>query len=136
MLPLGMCKHVLNAQVSVRFPCCFKFFDCIDCHDDTSGHPAKASHDVVFQCKKCDRCFRKDLRCARRRVRGGPCPAVTPLRPPPPTRHFEAADECCPYCGNVYVLEADTPAARHAAEQEAERAAERAAAAAGGGPTE
>ena len=56
------CKHVLNAQVSVRFPCCLKFFDCIDCHDDVGGHPAKFAEEIVFQCKKCSRCFRKDLR--------------------------------------------------------------------------
>lgn len=28
-----MCKHVLNAQVRVRFPCCLKFYDCVDCHN-------------------------------------------------------------------------------------------------------
>jgi uncharacterized CHY-type Zn-finger protein len=58
----AQCKHVLNAQVSVRFPCCLKFYDCIDCHDEVGGHPGKHAHEIVFQCKKCDRCFRKDLR--------------------------------------------------------------------------
>lgn len=27
-----MCKHILNAQVSVRAPCCKMWFDCPECH--------------------------------------------------------------------------------------------------------
>jgi len=28
-----MCIHILNAQVSVRAPCCLKWFECVECHD-------------------------------------------------------------------------------------------------------
>ena len=40
---------------------------------------------MVFACKKCRKCFRKDA------------------------REFEDADEYCPHCDNHYVLPAKTP---------------------------
>ena len=42
---------------------------------------------MIFACKKCKKCFRKD------------------------TTEFEEADEFCPYCDNHYVIEAKTPKA-------------------------
>ena len=51
-------------QVLVRFPCCLKFYECIDCHDEAdSSHDPTRETEMVFQCKKCDKCFRKNLAC-------------------------------------------------------------------------
>lgn len=43
--------------------------------------------EMVFACKKCKKCFRKDA------------------------REFEDSDEYCPHCDNHYVLDALTPKA-------------------------
>ncbi|KAI0127482.1 zinc finger protein [Xylariales sp. AK1849] len=80
-----MCKHILNAQVSIRSPCCRKWFDCADCHHETETHPLKQTLDMTFACKKCKKCFRKDA------------------------QEFEEADEYCPHCDNHFVLEAVIP---------------------------
>jgi len=55
-----MCKHVLNAQVAVRAPCCRKWFECPECHREASDHPLKKTNELVFACKKCKKVFRKD----------------------------------------------------------------------------
>ena len=81
-------KHILNAQVSIRSPCCKKWFDCADCHRETADHPLSQSSEIVLACKKCKKCFRKD------------------------PEEFEDADEYCPHCDNHYVLEAKTPQAK------------------------
>lgn len=57
-----MCKHVLNAQVSIRSPCCKKWFDCATCHQEKEDHPLLQSFEMVFICKKCKKAFRKDAR--------------------------------------------------------------------------
>lgn len=44
--------------------------------------------EMVFACKKCKKCFRKDA------------------------NEFEESDEYCPHCDNHYVLEAKTPKPR------------------------
>ncbi|EFW98971.1 zinc finger protein [Grosmannia clavigera kw1407] len=82
-----MCKHVLNAQVSIRSPCCHKWFDCVECHREQEDHPLMQRFEMVFACKKCKKCFRKDA------------------------REFEDSDEYCPHCDNHYVLDAITPKA-------------------------
>ncbi|EMD92478.1 hypothetical protein COCC4DRAFT_58035 [Bipolaris maydis ATCC 48331] len=82
-----MCKHILNAQVSIRSPCCKKWFDCAQCHEEQSNHPLMQTFDMTFICKKCKKAFRKDA------------------------REFEDADEYCPHCDNHFVLEAKTPKA-------------------------
>ncbi|PKI82395.1 hypothetical protein MVES1_003375 [Malassezia vespertilionis] len=80
-----MCKHILNAQVAVRAPCCRKFFDCPECHAETQDHALAKTTVLAFLCKKCRRAFRKDM------------------------EHYEDADEFCPHCDNHYVIEAKTP---------------------------
>lgn len=55
-------KHVLNAQVSIRSPCCKKWFDCAVCHQETADHPLLQSFEMIFICKKCKKAFRKDAR--------------------------------------------------------------------------
>ncbi|KAJ6256647.1 hypothetical protein Dda_8512 [Drechslerella dactyloides] len=80
-----MCKHVLNAQVSIRSPCCRKWFDCPDCHTESETHPLLKVAELTLVCKKCKKAFRKD------------------------SREFEEADEYCPHCDNHYVLAAKVP---------------------------
>jgi uncharacterized CHY-type Zn-finger protein len=80
-----MCKHILNAQVSIRAPCCKQWFDCSECHNEACDHAIKKSYEMVFACKKCKKCFRKD------------------------TREWDAdSDSFCPHCDNCFVLEAVT----------------------------
>ncbi|KAL5612972.1 hypothetical protein BROUX41_003950 [Berkeleyomyces rouxiae] len=80
-------KHILNAQVAIRAPCCRKWFDCADCHAESETHALRQQVDMTFACKKCKKCFRKDA------------------------QEFEEADEYCPHCDNHYVLEALIPKA-------------------------
>ncbi|AEO69456.1 uncharacterized protein THITE_2146429 [Thermothielavioides terrestris NRRL 8126] len=82
-----MCKHILNAQVSIRSPCCRKWFDCPECHAEQESHPLLQRFEMTFACKKCRKCFRKDA------------------------SEFEEADEYCPHCDNHFVIEAVTPKA-------------------------
>ncbi|KAK4455992.1 hypothetical protein QBC34DRAFT_388565 [Podospora aff. communis PSN243] len=82
-----MCKHILNAQVSIRSPCCRKWYDCVECHQESENHPLLQKFDMTFACKKCKKCFRKDA------------------------QEFEEADEYCPHCDNHFVIEAKTPKA-------------------------
>ena len=79
-----MCKHIFNAQVSIRAPCCKKWFDCPECHDETQDHELEPTMDMVLACKKCRKVFRKEMEV------------------------FEKADEYCPACDNHYVIEAKT----------------------------
>ncbi|KAJ2718662.1 hypothetical protein GGI07_005653 [Coemansia sp. Benny D115] len=83
-----MCKHILNAQVAIRAPCCKKWFDCPQCHADVSNHELRKANEMIFMCKKCRKAFRKDM-----------------------TDAYEEADEYCPNCDNHYVIEAKTPVA-------------------------
>ncbi|KAJ2343901.1 hypothetical protein IWW50_001860 [Coemansia erecta] len=82
-----MCKHILNAQVSIRAPCCKKWFDCPECHAENSDHELRKTNEMIFLCKKCKKAFRKDM------------------------SDYEDEDEFCPHCDNHYVVEAKTPAA-------------------------
>ncbi|WVQ84272.1 hypothetical protein IAT38_006424 [Cryptococcus sp. DSM 104549] len=75
-------KHILNAQVAIRAPCCKKFFDCPQCHAETQDHPLRKTMEMAFLCKKCKKAFRKDM------------------------TEYEEADEYCPHCDNQYVIEA------------------------------
>ncbi|PMD21701.1 hypothetical protein NA56DRAFT_670773 [Hyaloscypha hepaticicola] len=82
-----MCKHILNAQVSIRSPCCRKWFDCAECHAEQESHPLLQKTEMVplFCPPKCKKAFRKDA------------------------EEFEESDEYCPHCDNHFVLEAVTP---------------------------
>ncbi|KAK2748565.1 hypothetical protein FQN57_000700 [Myotisia sp. PD_48] len=77
-----MCKHILNAQVAVRSPCCRKWFDCTECHKEQEDHELLPSTEMTLACKKCKKCFRKDA------------------------SEFEESDEYCPHCDNHFVIEA------------------------------
>ncbi|KAJ1717777.1 zinc finger protein [Aspergillus flavus] len=78
-------KHILNAQVAIRSACCKKWFDCAECHHEQESHALMKTTEMVFACKKCKKCFRKD------------------------STEFEESDEYCPHCDNHFVLEAVTP---------------------------
>ncbi|KAI9228638.1 MAG: hypothetical protein DHS80DRAFT_27199 [Piptocephalis tieghemiana] len=80
-----MCKHILNAQVSVRSQCCRQWFDCPECHEDVADHPLRKVTEMVFACKKCKKVFRKDM------------------------AEFDETDEYCPHCDNHYIIPAETP---------------------------
>eukprot|EP01106_Pelomyxa_sp_JSP_P014001 TRINITY_DN4330_c0_g2_i2.p1 TRINITY_DN4330_c0_g2~~TRINITY_DN4330_c0_g2_i2.p1 ORF type:complete len:111 (-),score=35.23 TRINITY_DN4330_c0_g2_i2:196-528(-) len=82
-----MCKHILNAQVSVRAPCCQRWFDCPQCHEEQADHPLARSWELTLVCKHCRRCFRVD----------------------PRDGEADEADEHCPHCDNHYVLPAKLP---------------------------
>jgi uncharacterized CHY-type Zn-finger protein len=84
----GYSKHILNAQVSIRSPCCRLWFDCAQCHADAQPHTLKQTLEMTFACKKCKKCFRKNM------------------------EEFEDSDEYCPHCDNHFVLEAKEPKAR------------------------
>ena len=84
-LPTKMCKHVFNAQVAIRAPCCKKWFDCPECHEETQDHELEPTMEMIFMCKKCKKAFRKEV------------------------DQFEEADEHCPHCDNHYMVEAKTP---------------------------
>jgi uncharacterized CHY-type Zn-finger protein len=84
--PGARSKHILNAQVSIRAPCCRLWFDCPQCHADTQDHELSKTTDMTFICKKCKKAFRKDMSA------------------------YEDSDEYCPHCDNHYVIDAKTPA--------------------------
>uniref|UniRef100_A0A060SWF1 ARAD1A04070p n=1 Tax=Blastobotrys adeninivorans TaxID=409370 RepID=A0A060SWF1_BLAAD len=79
-----MCKHFLNAQVSVRTQCCRKWYDCPECHEENEDHKLRKTLEMTFICKKCKKAFRKDL------------------------TDFDETDSFCPHCDNEFVIPAVT----------------------------
>lgn len=77
-IPLSS-KHILNAQVAIRAPCCRQWFDCAECHAETQDHRLRKTTEMIFMCKKCKKAFRKDM------------------------SNYEESDEYCPNCDNHYV---------------------------------
>lgn len=71
-----------------------RWFDCAECHQEQETHPLLQAFEMVFACKKCKKCFRKDA------------------------REFDDSDEYCPHCDNHFVLEAKTPKAALSIESE------------------
>ncbi|KAJ3768753.1 hypothetical protein FB446DRAFT_814795, partial [Lentinula raphanica] len=82
-----MCKHILNAQVSIRAPCCKQWYDCPECHAEKQTHKLQKTMEMAFLCKKCRKAFYKDM------------------------EKYEESDEFCPHCDNHYVIDAKTPQA-------------------------
>jgi uncharacterized CHY-type Zn-finger protein len=72
-------KHILNAQVAIRAPCCKQWFDCPECHAEKETHRLAKAMEMIFLCKKCKKAFRKDM------------------------SNYEESDEYCPHCDNHYV---------------------------------
>ena len=73
-------------KVSIRAPCCKKWYDCVECHSEEQTHKLARSGEMCFGCKKCRKTFRKLI------------------------SDFDEADEYCPHCDNHYIIEAKTPA--------------------------
>ena len=111
-----MCKHILNAQVigqlmeknfhfcwinNIRLPffgtnyllqvyicspCCGKWYECAECHDENVLlHHFKTSTKLRLTCKVCKNCFNRDLQI------------------------FSQRDKHCDFCGNLWVLPGVTP---------------------------
>ena len=62
-----MCKHILNAQVTIRYYD-GNWYDCPLCFLDENGtYPdmSRIGTEMVFACKVCKKCFRKDMRSSR-----------------------------------------------------------------------
>ncbi len=76
-------QHVLNAQVSMRAPCCKGWYECRQCHDEAQQHELRKEWELVFGCKKCKHVFRKDMR-----------------------NFDEETDGFCPKCDNQFFIEA------------------------------
>ena len=79
-------QHVLNAQVSMRAPCCKAWYDCSHCHGEAQDHELRKEWELVFGCKKCKHVFKKDMR-----------------------NFDEETDGFCPKCDNQFFIEAKTP---------------------------
>ncbi len=39
-----------------------KWFDCAECHQEQEDHALLQRFEMIFACKKCKKCFRKDAR--------------------------------------------------------------------------
>ncbi|KAJ5462017.1 uncharacterized protein N7458_003569 [Penicillium daleae] len=100
-------KHILNAQVSIRSPCCRKWFDCAECHQEQESHMLQKSQEMIFACKKCKKCFRRDAAEFEERYRY-PAPSQ-PRGLRTNAVVSRSSDEYCPHCDNHFVLEAVTP---------------------------
>ena len=48
-----MCKHCLNAAVAIRAPCCEKWFECFECHDEHMDHPMETAPIMTLACLSC-----------------------------------------------------------------------------------
>ncbi|KAJ5222125.1 uncharacterized protein N7469_011012 [Penicillium citrinum] len=103
-----MCKHILNAQVAIRSACCRKWFDCAECHQEQESHQLAKSSEMIFACKKCKKCFRKDASEFEERF-AYPARSSTYIKLIYSSSSF--SDEYCPHCDNHFVLEAVTPQA-------------------------
>jgi uncharacterized CHY-type Zn-finger protein len=76
-----MCRHVLNSQVYFQSPCCKKWFECTECHDENSpSHSFKFAQSLKFVCKKCKSCFSRSF------------------------KHFSEKDKLCSVCGVRWVM--------------------------------
>ena len=82
-----MCRHVLNAPVSLQFECCSNWYECQECHDaDQKTHRGRLSTEYwVLCCLACRAVFKVDMQL------------------------FSAADKLCPQCSARIDLPACTP---------------------------
>ncbi|KAJ5165639.1 uncharacterized protein N7500_007469 [Penicillium coprophilum] len=101
-----MCKHILNAQVAIRSHCCRKWFDCAECHQESESHNLQKSAEMIFACKKCKKCFRKDA-AEFDETYARICSKAKWQR-----ANSIFSDEYCPHCDNHFVIEAVEPEAR------------------------
>lgn len=96
-MPDTLNQHIFLVELIIQELTSFsgrKWFDCVECHAEQEEHPLKESFEMIFACKKCKKCFRKDV------------------------AEFEEADEYCPHCDNHFVIDAKTPKAALSIESE------------------
>ena len=77
-----MCRHVLNAAVSIKFPN-GRWYECPECFLEVEGTLAKLDDwdpIRVFACKSCRQVFQKDMRL------------------------FHPIDRRCPHCNVTFVM--------------------------------
>ena len=64
-----MCRHVLNCTVYMQAPCCKRWFECAECHDEnTTGHRWTMSPTMRFTCRVCRKCFERDFKLFSREL--------------------------------------------------------------------
>ena len=69
----------------MQSPCCARWVECSECHDETSNHLFQHSSKIKFMCKNCKKCFFRDFKL------------------------FSASDKLCNYCRICWVIPAETP---------------------------
>jgi hypothetical protein len=47
-----------------------KWFDCAECHQESEDHELMQKLELIFACKKCKKCFRKDAQEFEERLDG------------------------------------------------------------------
>eukprot|EP00904_Undaria_pinnatifida_P000829 jgi/Undpi1/10747/HiC_scaffold_29.g13195.m1 len=81
--------HAISSEVvSIQTPCCKRWYECPECHDERENHPQLVKTIVAFACKTCRKIFNKDLSI------------------------YGPEDNTCPHCETVFVLPAVTPEAK------------------------
>ena len=81
-----MCKHLINSQVYVQAPCCNRWFECTECHDEMcTDHLMGYEPKVKFACKVCKKCFTRDFAL------------------------FSEKDKYCSHCDTKWCMPAITP---------------------------
>mmetsp|Transcript_13521 Transcript_13521/g.16105 ORF Transcript_13521/g.16105 Transcript_13521/m.16105 type:complete len:111 (+) Transcript_13521:63-395(+) len=81
-----MCRHILNSQVSIKFPN-GRWYECPECFLEVEGTLARLKDwgpIRTFACKSCHQVFIKDMTL------------------------FHPIDRQCPHCANKFVIPART----------------------------
>ena len=81
-----MCKHILNSKVYIQAPCCSRWFECTECHDEMmKTHTFEYCTRMRFTCKECHKCFNRNFQL------------------------FSEKDKYCDFCNTQYVMPGITP---------------------------
>ena len=90
---VGMCRHILNSTVYIQAPCCSKWFECSECHDEhVKTHTFQFQPQMRFTCKVCNKCFNRDFQL------------------------FSEKDKFCDFCNTKFVNPGVTPESKIAEE--------------------
>src|SRR5262245_41652795 len=67
--------HTELDVIAIKFKCCGEYYPCIDCHEETAGHPAQPWRKAEFSTKAvlCGRC-KTELSIAEYLSSGHQCP--------------------------------------------------------------
>lgn len=76
-------------KVYIQAPCCNKWFECAECHDDAvKTHVFELKSDMRFTCKPCRKVFTRDFKL------------------------FSESDKLCSFCKNCWIIPGITPESR------------------------